>query len=185
MFHEDLQIKIRESGQTNLEFARNSGVKKKLLDKILSGEIPDKWTMQRLSKAIGIEIEEIAPLFSCETKNAQLPCRKIEYANLKNKPKSTLIAKGRFCIRCFFTKKEYVYNGIEMAHYTGFRQMAFGKGRGVKVPGILKCPLCGDCHKYFDQPSGRKSVELSEDFLFYISLFIAQEFEKNNIIINK
>lgn len=183
-FADILQTKIREANFINRDFAKHADIKKKILDGILKqGDIPDNWIIGKLSKALGIDVEEIKSWISGETKTVQIPAREIVKADFKKKQNSPLKASGRFCIRCWFMEKKYVYNIIELAHYTGFRQMSLGKGKGEKVSHILRAPLCKPCHNYFDVDIEYKSVEKSEEFLFLISLFIAQEFETGNIII--
>ncbi len=180
-FSEILQVKIRDSGQTNKEFAKSADIKKTELNDILKGIAPDKRTLSKICKHLGWDydpgptVKKIAPISNRFVKT-----------DFKKKTVSPLKASGRFCIRCFFNEKIHVYDTIEMAHYSmGLRQNALGKGTGVKVSDILKIPLCKKCHRRFDEPKERKSVEKSEEFLFYISLFIAQEFEKGNIAILK
>lgn len=182
-FAKTLQIKIMESGQINKEFAKNAFIKKNVLDGILYDETPDKWTLQKISRSLNIDIEEVESWLPIEKTIIQPVKKTVVQANFK-KPKSPLKASGRFCIRCWFNNKGYIYDNVEMAHYTGMMQGSLSKGISLRVPDILKCPLCRDkCHKHFDQPKVRKSIELSHEFLFLISLFIAQEFEKGNIII--
>lgn len=183
-----LQVKIREITKlTNNEFAKSADIKKKDLDKVLRSEVVTAWTYEKIAKALGVHVTELYSWGDLvKRENIQPPTRKIVKADFKNKkPKSPLKAKGRFCIRCWFRDKIYVYDHIELCHYTGIRQHSFNKGRGQKGSHILQCPLCKACHKRFDEPKVRKSVELSEEFLFFISLFIAQEYEEGNIIIKK
>lgn len=182
MFHEKLQIKVMEIGMTNKEFAKLAGIKKNHLNDLLGGEIPSNFTIGRLSKALGLDQEEIRSWIPSENKIVKPYSQKIVLANFKDKPKSPLKAKGRFCVRCYFMEKIYIYDTVEMAHYTGYRQQSLGKGTGQKVSDILKAPLCKKCHNYFDIETEYKSVDKSEEFLFYISLFLAQEFESGNIV---
>lgn len=185
MLSDTLQIKIRDANKTNIEFARGAGIKKRTLDAILKGEKPDNWTIQKLAKALEIEDEEIKSWTPQKVKTIPLPSHKIIKTDFKKKQKSPIRAKGRFCIRCFFKEQIYVYNTVELAHYTGIRQHIYGKCRGEKVSDILKCPLCKKCHNYFDIEIDYKSVEKSEEFLFYIALFVSEEFEIGNIVIKK
>lgn len=175
-----LQIKIRDTGQTNKEFAKSAGIKKNELDSILSGNDPNRYTLSKIYKALDWEW---TPEKTSVPAQVRTKIQKHVQADFRKKPKSPLKAGGRFCIRCFFMEKNHIYDTIEMAHYTGIRQMAFDKSLSEKGSDILKCPLCKPCHKRFDEPKVRKSTELSEEFLFYIDLFIAQEFEAGNIII--
>lgn len=179
-FADMLQAKILGRNQTNNEFAKGiKGVTKKDLDSILAGIAPSKYILGKICEALDWDYDP-----EPQSKNIQLPTQKIIKADFKNKkPRSPLKAKGRFCIRCWFREQIYVYDTIELAHYTGQMQGALGKGRGELVSNILKCPLCKPCHKRFDEPKEHKSTELSEEFLFLIALFISQEFEAGNIII--
>ncbi len=182
-FADKLQIKIRETGQINKEFAKGARIKKKDLDSILDGEKPDNWTLKKIANGLGIDIEEIESWIPNEPKKIIPINRKFVKTDFKKKVNSPLKASGRFCIRCFFREKIYVHNTVEMAHFQGDRSSALGKGRGIKCSDIMKAPLCKKCHNYFDIEIERKSIEKSEEFLFYISLFIVQEFEAGNIII--
>ncbi len=184
-FTDILQSKIRETRKTNLEFARESGIKKKHLDSILAGEKPDRWTIQKIAETLNILVEEVESWLPTEPKMIIHPTKKILHpAKFKKKAISPIHAKGRFCIRCWWMDDKYVYEGVEMAHYSCFRAGSLGKGTARKVSDILKTPLCRvKCHKHFDQPEERKSVELSEEFFFFISLHLSMEFEAGNIII--
>ncbi len=59
---------------------------------------------------------------------------------------------------------------IVACHYTGLRQHSYGKGRGLKPDDIATADLCRTCHIYVDNPTERKSIERSEDFLHCILL---------------
>ena len=117
--------------------------------------------------------------------------KKNQYSSLKRtaiKPKKTrskgekiFIAGDHFCMKCFADRGVKNYNLIEHGHYTGIRQNWFGKGRGIKVSDILKCPLCKKCHKYFDEPKEWKSIKKSEEFLFLIGLFLKMVFEDGRL----
>ncbi|MGJ3499902.1 hypothetical protein PsalN5692_04006 (plasmid) [Piscirickettsia salmonis] len=77
-------------------------------------------------------------------------------------------SRGRPCVRCGNDDGTTVY-----AHYTGLRQQAFGKGRGVKCGDLYGADLCMRCHSYFDQYQGcngsyETKTALSEDFMFCI-----------------
>ena len=79
---------------------------------------------------------------------------------LKPKPPT---AKGKACLRCCKN------DGTTVAcHYVGIRQHIFGKGYAEKCHDLASVPLCRECHVYFDQPTERKSIERSEEFLFLI-----------------
>ena len=82
-------------------------------------------------------------------------------------PKYTQAAKGQSCVRC--GKDDGTIVG---AHYTGFRQHAYGKGRGIKGSDITIADLCYDCHYYFDNPDEYKSVDRSEEFQHCVLLTI-------------
>ncbi len=83
-------------------------------------------------------------------------------------------ANGEPCIRCGS------YQGVSSCHYAGFRQHAYGKGRGIKCSDLMTAYLCGDCHKYFDEYTSMKGlialhnqqryIELSEEFLHLVAL---------------
>ncbi len=93
-------------------------------------------------------------------------------------------AKGEPCVRCGS------YEGVCSAHYTGFRQHLYGKGRGIKCSDLMSAYLCSHCHVYFDVEFGKipnnrydrtiglagherreaKIVSLSEEFLHCIAL---------------
>ena len=79
--------------------------------------------------------------------------------------KYTDAAAGQSCVRC------YVNDGTVVAcHYTGLRQHSYGKGRSIKGSDIGTADLCSICHIYLDNPTERKSIERSEDFLHCILL---------------
>lgn len=89
-------------------------------------------------------------------------------------------ARGQPCACC----------GVEddticLAHYTGIRQHSFGKGRGIKGSDIAAAPLCALCHARFDQPKERKSVEMSEEFLYLIVMNLIQAAEAGRLKIDK
>ena len=83
----------------------------------------------------------------------------------KRTPSLLALAKHSACVRC-----EADDGTIVGAHYTGIRQHAYGKGRGLKGSDIAVAFLCRACHEYFDQPAERKSIERSEEFLHCIML---------------
>ena len=45
----------------------------------------------------------------------------------------------RYCMNCGAPAQD-------MAHYSGFRQHEFGKGRGVKCDDYFSAPQCRSCH---------------------------------------
>jgi len=87
-------------------------------------------------------------------------------------------SEGEKCVKCGS------YEGVVAAHYTGFRQHAYGKGRGIKCSDLMSAYLCRGCHKYFDEymeivykkialgtePDDYFIVCLSEEFLHCIAL---------------
>jgi hypothetical protein len=85
-------------------------------------------------------------------------------------------AEGRSCIRCGRANATIV-----ACHYTGIRQHTYAKGFRVKCHDICTADFCSDCHRYFDNPMMRKSIEASEEFLHYIMLTILRRIE-NGII---
>ena len=96
-------------------------------------------------------------------------------------PKLLKAAHGRSCVRCGVCDETVVF-----AHYTGLRQHALGKGRGVKCHDCCGADLCMECHSYFDQYQGAdgswvKKIELSEEFLFYCQLTIIRNFQEGVI----
>ena len=79
--------------------------------------------------------------------------------------KYTDAAANQVCVRCGR------YDGTIVAcHYTGFRQMTYGKGFAEKCSDIATADLCSKCHTYFDEPTEYKSVDRSEEFLHCILL---------------
>lgn len=73
-------------------------------------------------------------------------------------------ARGQPCIRCGVDDGTVV-----LAHYTGFRQHEYGKGRGIKCDDHMAADLCMACHQHLDNPAQRKSIEASEEFLHLIA----------------
>lgn len=74
--------------------------------------------------------------------------------------KYTDAAAGQSCVRCGRDDETIV-----PCHYTGFRQHAYGKGRGEKCNDIAIADLCSECHDYFDNRIEYKSIARSEEFL--------------------
>jgi len=79
--------------------------------------------------------------------------------------KYTNAANGEACVRCGARD-----GTIVACHYTGFRQMSYGKGYGEKCADIATADLCSKCHVYFDAPTEHKSIDRSEEFLHCILL---------------
>lgn len=82
------------------------------------------------------------------------------------------LAKDQTCVLCGSD------HGVVSAHYTGPRQHSYGKGRGVKGSDLITAHLCHDCHKDFDTPMSRKSIEQSEEFLHAVALTIIRNTDK-------
>lgn len=74
-------------------------------------------------------------------------------------------ARGQSCVRCGAEDGTVV-----LAHYTGIRQHAYGKGMRIKGHDFLGAELCLSCHERFDKPEMRKSIAASEEFLHLIAL---------------
>ena len=77
--------------------------------------------------------------------------------------KYTDAANGESCVRCGAAET------VVACHYTGLRQMSYGKGRSIKCSDVATADLCADCHIWLDTPK-RKSIERSEEFLHLIIL---------------
>ncbi len=79
-------------------------------------------------------------------------------------------AAGQRCIRCGRKGEE------RNAHINGFRAASFGKGRGIKPDDLMTAIFCQSCDDYFSESNyphwegGSKSIERSEEFLFYICM---------------
>lgn len=102
------------------------------------------------------------------------PIQKLQYVRSPNLLASS---NGMPCIRCGRT------DTVIPAHYTGIRQLAFGKGKGIKCHDCCTADLCQDCHAYFDQPEQRKSIEASEEFLFLIMMSTVRRFNRGVLIV--
>ena len=57
-------------------------------------------------------------------------------------------ARGARCTNCGAEDDTVI-----LAHYSGFRQHQFGKGRGIKADDNLVAALCMHCHHDIDQGS--------------------------------
>lgn len=79
-------------------------------------------------------------------------------------------ARDRPCIRCSRPGE------TRPAHYCGFRQHAYGKGRGIKADDTMTAEFCQACDDLFSEasyhlwPGGSKSVERSEEFLHWVAM---------------
>ncbi len=81
-------------------------------------------------------------------------------------------AADQECVRCWKSD-----GTIVAAHYTGLHQHQYGKGRSIKCSDIATADLCHDCHTWFDQPTERKSIERSEEFLHCILMTIIRRLD--------
>lgn len=79
-------------------------------------------------------------------------------------------AQHRPCIRCGRPGE------TRNSHYCGWRAHQLGKGRGIKASRQAMAEFCQACddlfgeHGYSRWPGGSKSIERSEEFLFYVVL---------------
>lgn len=72
-------------------------------------------------------------------------------------------------------------------HYTGPRQIHYGKGTGIKCSDLMIADLCLQCHEHFDQYRTMKSadeqsyefkkMDHSEQFLHYVLMTIHRRLE--------
>lgn len=85
-------------------------------------------------------------------------------------------AAGETCARCGADD-----GTIVAAHYTGLRQHIYGKGKGIKCHDPCSAHLCRTCHEYFDEPTERKSIARSEEFLHCIMLTMIRLFNNGTI----
>jgi hypothetical protein len=83
-------------------------------------------------------------------------------------------AEGRTCVRCGAPD-------AVLAHYSGPRQHAYGKGRGIKGHDAVAAMLCSVCHSWFDEYKDGNTVERSEEFLHYVALTIIRLFNSGVI----
>lgn len=79
-------------------------------------------------------------------------------------------AEGCSCVRCGAA-------GAMLAHYTGPRQLAYGKGTGIKGHDAIGAHLCNGCHTYFDQYQSENSWERSEEFLHWVAMTVIRLFK--------
>lgn len=92
-------------------------------------------------------------------------------------PKITNSAGDVNCIRCRRPGE------TRAAHYCGFRSHSLGKGRGLKAFDIATADFCHTCDDLFSEasypkwPGGSKSVERSEEFLFWIIMSTIRRLE--------
>ena len=84
--------------------------------------------------------------------------------------KLTAAARDQDCIRCGRPGE------TRACHYNGWRSHAFGKGRGIKCDDLATAEFCQACDLLFSESSyhlwegGSKSVDRSEQFLFWITI---------------
>jgi hypothetical protein len=85
-------------------------------------------------------------------------------------PKLLASAKDQACICC--GSKD---GTVVPAHYTGFRQHRFGKGRSIKCHDLFVAFLCKRCHDLFDSVEvsafpdrNMRKIDQSEQFMFWI-----------------
>lgn len=77
------------------------------------------------------------------------------------------LAKDQQCIRCGNSF------GVCLRHYNGFRAHRLGKGRGIKCHDMAGAEFCNECDADFSEANyhkwdgGSKSIERSEEFLFW------------------
>lgn len=84
-------------------------------------------------------------------------------------------ARHESCVRC--GKPGYTV----LAHYTGVRQLSYGKAIGDKGHDAIAADLCngpGSCHEYFDQYKSENDLRRSEEFLHLCALTIIRRFER-------
>lgn len=80
------------------------------------------------------------------------------------------LAEGQACVCC--GSKD---GTVVAAHYTGFRQHSFGKGKSTKGHDLCVAYLCSRCHATFDsldasdfKDKWMKKIDQSEEFMFLI-----------------
>lgn len=91
--------------------------------------------------------------------------------------KLTDATRGKTCVRC---------QGPDAyaCHYNGLRQIAFGKGTGIKCHDIATADLCKRCDDWFTEGSTKgfdSKIDRSEQFLFYVVMTNIRRFEDNTL----
>jgi len=92
--------------------------------------------------------------------------------------KLTQAAKDQPCIRCGST------GTTRFCHLNGFRAHSFGKGRGIKGHDLIGCDFCEGCDRLFSEEyyhvweGGSKSLERSEEFMFWCLKTILRRYEQ-------
>ena len=94
--------------------------------------------------------------------------------------KLTDSARNEPCIRCGGGQEGEVC----ARHYNGYRQHAFGKGRGEKCSDLASAEFCMNCDDMFSE--GNKSrfeseTERSEMFLYYCMLTNIRRAERGDL----
>lgn len=74
---------------------------------------------------------------------------------------------------------------IVRAHYTGFRQHQYGKGRSIKGHDLIAADLCQSCHAAFDgmqmgdgETRLERSIDQSEKFLHCVALTLVADYHE-------
>lgn len=86
--------------------------------------------------------------------------------------KLTAAADGEPCVRCGSI------GTTVSCHYSGLRQHAYGKGRGIRGSDLAAADLCMQCHQHFDGYETPNDWERSEEFLHCCILTIIRRYEK-------
>lgn len=84
----------------------------------------------------------------------------------------TAAAEGEACVRCGSI------GTTVSCHYSGLRQHAYGKGRGIKGADLAAADLCMECHSHFDSYETPNDWERSEEFLHCCMLTILRRYAK-------
>lgn len=91
--------------------------------------------------------------------------------------KLTESSRGKTCVRCGA-------QGAYSCHYSGPRQITYGKGKGVKCNDLMTAEFCHKCDQVFTEGSTTESVckntgeivhwkdnwDRSEEFQFWINI---------------
>lgn len=89
--------------------------------------------------------------------------------------KITKAAKGQICIRCGA-------GDAYACHYNGPRQMAYGKGRGIKCSDMATAELCHTCDQELTEGSTdsrwANKWERSEEFLHWVMMTNIRRYER-------
>ena len=94
--------------------------------------------------------------------------------------KLTQASNGRPCSNC-----ERNDGTIVRAHYSGFRQHQYGKGKGIKGHDLIAADLCCECHALFDMyEMGRgddpflRDIDQSEKFLNCVIVTLVRDYKE-------